>query len=272
MDARRLASVLGRDLDVAYVVDRAERNRHEWPISPDILSNWCCTMKSPHRRQFLHLVAGAAALQAKPRTARSQTYPARPVRIIVGFAAGGGQDIVARLIGQWLSQRLGRTFLVDNRLGANGNIATEAVVKAPSDGYTLLHFSSTAAINATLYANLNFDFLRDIAPVASIIRTAQLMEVHPSVPATTIPEFIAYAQANPDKLNMASAGTGNSSHVAGQLFKVMAGINMQHIPYRGTAPAMQDLLTNRSSSARRAKYWAVTSSASARWTSRKWRR
>ena len=202
-------------------------------------------MKLPHRRQFLHLVAGAAALQAKPRTARSQTYPARPVRIIVGFAAGGGQDIVARLIGQWLSQRLGRTFLVDNRPGANGNIATEAVVKAPSDGYALLHFSSTIAINATLYTNLNFDFLRDITPVASIIRTVQVMEVHPSVPATTVPEFIAYAKANPGKLNMASAGTGNSSHVAGELFKIMTGINMQHIPYRGTAPAMQDLLTNR---------------------------
>jgi tripartite-type tricarboxylate transporter receptor subunit TctC len=197
------------------------------------------------RRQSLHLAAGAAVLPAVSRTARAQGYPARPIRIIVGFAAGGGQDIVARLMGQWLSERLGQTFLIDNRPGANGNIATEAVVKAPSDGYTLLHFSSTATINATLYEKLNFDFIRDIAPVASIIRTPQVMEVHPSVPATTVPEFIAYAKANPDKINMASAGTGNSSHVAGELFKVMTGVYMQHVPYRGTAPAMQDLLTNR---------------------------
>jgi tripartite-type tricarboxylate transporter receptor subunit TctC len=201
-------------------------------------------MKLP-RRTFLHLAAGAGALPAVSRTAWGQTYPARPIRIIVGFAAGGGQDIVARLMGQWLSERLGQTFLIDNRPGANGNIATEAVVKAPSDGYTLLHFSSTVAINATLYQKLNFDFIRDIAPVASIIRTPQVMEVHPSVPAATVPEFIAYAMANPDKINMASAGTGNSSHVAGELFKVMTGIRMQHVPYRGTAPAMQDLLTNR---------------------------
>jgi tripartite-type tricarboxylate transporter receptor subunit TctC len=197
------------------------------------------------RRKFLHLAAGATALSTSSRIARAQSYPTRPVRIIVGFAAGGGQDIVARLIGQWLSDKLGQTFLVDNRPGANGNIATEAVVKAPSDGYTLLHFSSTVAINATLYEKLNFDFIRDIAPVASIIRTVQVMEVHPSIPAATVPEFIAYAKANPDKINMASAGTGNSSHVAGELFKVMTGINMQHVPYRGTAPAMQDLLTNR---------------------------
>jgi tripartite-type tricarboxylate transporter receptor subunit TctC len=197
------------------------------------------------RRQSLHLAAGAATLPVASRVARAQTYPARPIRIIVGFAAGGGQDIVARLIGQWLSERLGQTLLIDNRPGANGNIATEAVVKAPSDGYTLLHFSSTAAINVTLYQKLNFDFIRDIAPVASIIRMPQVMEVHPSVPTATVPEFIAYAKANPDKINMASAGTGNSSHVAGELFKAMTGINMQHVPYRGTAPAMQDLLTNR---------------------------
>jgi tripartite-type tricarboxylate transporter receptor subunit TctC len=197
------------------------------------------------RRQSLHLAAGAATLPVASRVARAQSYPARPIRIIVGFAAGGGQDIVARLIGQWLSERLGQTLLIDNRPGANGNIATEAVVKAPSDGYTLLHFSSTAAINVTLYQKLNFDFIRDIAPVASVIRMPQVMEVHPSVPAATVPEFIAYAKANPNKINMASAGTGNSSHVAGELFKAMTGINMQHVPYRGTAPAMQDLLTNR---------------------------
>jgi tripartite-type tricarboxylate transporter receptor subunit TctC len=191
------------------------------------------------------LAAGAATLPVASRVARAQSYPARPIRIIVGFAAGGGQDIVARLIGQWLSERLGQTLLIDNRPGANGNIATEAVVKAPSDGYTLLHFSSTAAINVTLYQKLNFDFIRDIAPVASIIRMPQVMEVHPSVPAATVPEFIAYAKDNPNKINMASAGTGNSSHVAGELFKAMTGINMQHVPYRGTAPAMQDLLTNR---------------------------
>jgi tripartite-type tricarboxylate transporter receptor subunit TctC len=197
------------------------------------------------RRTFLHLAAGAGALPAVSRTAWGQTYPARPIRIIVGFAAGGGQDIVARLIGQWLSEKLGQTFVIDNRPGANGNIATAAVVKASSDGYTLLHFSSTVTINATLYEKLNFDAIRDIAPVASIIRMPQVMEVHPSVPARTVPEFIAYAKANPDKINMASAGTGNSSHVAGELFKVMTGINMQHVPYRGTAPAIQDLLTNR---------------------------
>ena len=165
------------------------------------------------RRQFLHMAAGAAALPATLRVAWAQAYPTRPVHLIVGFPPGGPSDIVARLIGQWLSDRLGQTFLIDNRPGANGNIATEAVVKASSDGYTLLHFSSTAAINITLYEKLNFDFVRDIAPVASIIRTVQVMEVHPLVPAATVPEFIAFARANPDKINMASAGTGNSKSV-----------------------------------------------------------
>jgi tripartite-type tricarboxylate transporter receptor subunit TctC len=194
------------------------------------------------RRQFLQLAAGAALAPALPRPARAQAYPARPVRWIVGFAAGGPQDIVARLLAQQLSERLGQQFVIENRAGAGGNIGTEAVVRSPADGYTMLMIGPSATINATLYDNLSFVFLRDIAPVASIIRTSNVMEVHPSFPAKTVPEFIAYAKANPGKINMASAGSGSSQHMAGELFKMMAGIEMVHVPYRGAAPALTDLL------------------------------
>src|SRR6516162_6113288 len=198
-------------------------------------------MKLP-RRKFLHLAAGAAALPAVSRIAWAQAYPTRPVRIIVGFSAGGPIDILARLIGQWLSERLGQPFVIESRAGAGGNISTEAVVRAPADGYTLLGVTSANTINETLYDKLNFNFIRDIAPVAGIIRVPQVVEVHPSVPVTTVPEFIAYAKANPNKLNMASAGNGTVQHVAGELFKVMTGVIMQHVPYRGQAPALVDLL------------------------------
>ena len=194
------------------------------------------------RRQFLYLAAGVAALPAVSQVARAQTYPARPVRIIVGLAAGGGTDIVARLMGQWLSERLGQSFVVENRPGANGNIATEAVVNASPDGYTLLAVSPGAAINASLYDKLNFDFLRDIVPVAGIIRVANVMVVNPSFPARTLPEFIAYAKANPDKINMASSGNGSSNHLSGELFKMMTGVKMVHVPYRGAAPALTDVI------------------------------
>jgi len=194
------------------------------------------------RRQFLRLAAGAAALPATPRLARAQSYPVRPVRWIVGFAAGGPQDIVARLLGQWLSERLGQQFVIENRAGAGGNIATEAVVRAPADGYTILMIGPSAAINTTLYEGLSFVFQRDIVPVASIMRTSNVMEVHPSFPVRTVPEFIAYTKANPGKINMASAGSGSSQHVAGELFKMMTGIEMVHVPYRGAAPALTDLL------------------------------
>jgi len=194
------------------------------------------------RRHFLQLAAGAAVLPAMPRLARAQAYPARPVRWIVGFAAGGPQDIVARLLAQSLSERLGQQFVIENRAGAGGSIGTEAVVRAPADGYTMLMIGPSATINATLYDNLGFVFLRDIAPVASIIRTSNVMEVHPSFPAKTVPEFIAYAKANPGRINMASAGSGSSQHMAGELFKMMAGIDMVHVPYRGAAPALTDLL------------------------------
>ena len=194
------------------------------------------------RRQFLHLTAGAAALPVITRVVRAQTYPTRPVHLIVGFPAGGPQDIVMRLIGQWLSERLGQSFIIENRPGASGNVGAETVVRAAPDGYTLLSVSSPNAINATLYKNLNFNFIRDIAPVASIMRVPLVMEVNPSVPVKTVPEFIAYAKANPGKLNMASAGNGNSTHMAGELFKMMAGVDMIHVPYRGSAPALTDLL------------------------------
>ena len=194
------------------------------------------------RRQFLRLAAGTAVLPALPRLARAQTYPARPVRWLVGFAAGGPQDIVARLLGQSLSERLGQQFVIENRPGAGGNIATEAAVRAPADGYTILMIGPSATINVTLYENLNFAFLRDIAPIASIMRTSNVMEVHPSLPVKTVPEFIAYAKANPSKINMASAGSGSSQHMAGELFKMMAGVDMVHVPYRGAAPALTDLL------------------------------
>jgi tripartite-type tricarboxylate transporter receptor subunit TctC len=198
-------------------------------------------MKFP-RRQFLHLAAGAAALPALARSARAQAYPARPVRLIVQVPAGGSPDIVARLIAQWLSERLGQQFVVDNRPGASGNIGTEAVVRAPADGYTLLFAMSANAINATLYDNLRFSFMRDTAPVASIARIPLVMEVTPSVPAKTVPEFIAYAKANPGKINMASSGNATPLHVAGELFKMMAGVDLVHVPYRGEAVAMPDLL------------------------------
>jgi len=194
------------------------------------------------RRNFLHLAAGAAALPAVSRVARAQAYPSRPVRIIVGFPAGGGADIVARLIGQWLSERLGQQFIIENRPGAASNIATEAVVRAPADGYTLLQCGTPNVINATLYEKLNFNFIRDIAPVAGIARGAFVMVINPSVPAKTIPEFIAYAKANPGKISMASSGTGTTNHVAGELFKMMTSVDMVHVPYRGDAPAITDLL------------------------------
>jgi tripartite-type tricarboxylate transporter receptor subunit TctC len=194
------------------------------------------------RRQSLHLAAGAAALPAASRIARAQSYPARPVRLIEGFGAGGAPDIVARVVGQWLSEHLGRQFVIDNRTGAAGNIATEAVVRAPPDGYTLLMVGSANAINAPLYEKLNFNFIRDIEPVASIIRAPLLLMVNPSVPVRTIPDLIAYAKANPGKLNMASSGVGTTNHLAGELFKMLTGVNIVHVPYRGATPALTDLL------------------------------
>jgi tripartite-type tricarboxylate transporter receptor subunit TctC len=194
------------------------------------------------RRRFLHLAAGAAALPAVSHIAWAQTYPTRPVRIIVGQAAGSGSDTAGRLLGQRLSERLGQPFVVENRPGAGGNIATEAVVRAPADGYTLLLVAAANAINATLYDKLDFNFIRDIAPVAGIFRVPQVMEVNPSIPAKTVPEFITFAKANPGKVNMASAGIGSVHHVAGELFKFMTGVDMIHVPYRGTTPALTDLL------------------------------
>jgi tripartite-type tricarboxylate transporter receptor subunit TctC len=198
-------------------------------------------MKLP-RRNFLHLAAGAAALSAVSRFARAQAYPTRPVRIVVGFAPGGAGDITTRLMGQWLSERLGQQFIIDNRPGAGSNIGTEVVVNAPPDGYTLLMVGVFNAINATLYDKLNFNFIRDIAPVAGVIRVSLVMVVNPSVPANTVPEFIAYAKANPHKLNMASVGTGTGGHIAGELFKMMAGVDMVHVPYRGGGSVFNDLL------------------------------
>ena len=194
------------------------------------------------RRRFLHLAAGAAAFPALSRTARAQTYPTRPVRWLVGYPAGGSADMVARLIGQHLAEKLGHPFVIENRPGAGNNIATEAAVRAPADGYTLLLVNPANAINATLYDKLNFNFLQDIAPVGGFMRVPNVAVVHPSVPAKTIPEFIAYAKANPGKINMASSGNGVPSHVAGELFKMMAGVDMVHVPYRGSAPALTDLL------------------------------
>jgi len=189
-------------------------------------------MKLP-RRNFLHLAAGAAALPATVRIARAQTYPTRPVRLILGYAPGNAPDIVARLIGQWLSERLGQPFIIENRPGAGTNIGTDAVVRAPADGYTLLLCGTPNATNAALYDKLNFDLIRDIAPVAGVLRGPYVMEVHPSVPAKSLPEFIAYAKANPRKLNIASPGNGTGSHLAGELFKMMAGVDLFHVPYRG---------------------------------------
>src|SRR5262245_46298056 len=198
-------------------------------------------MKLP-RRNFLHVTAGAAALPALSRIAWAQTYPARPVRLIVPIAPAGASDITARLIGQWLSERLGQQFVIDNRPGGGGNIGTEAVVRAPADGYTLLLVGSFNATNAALYDKLNFNFIRDIAPIAGVFRGALVMLVHPSVPARSVPELIAYAKANPGRINMASAGNGSTSHLAGELFKAMAGVNLVHVPYRGGGPAVNDLL------------------------------
>jgi tripartite-type tricarboxylate transporter receptor subunit TctC len=195
-------------------------------------------MKLP-RRNFLHLAAGAAALPAVSSIARAQAYPSRPARIIVGFPAGGTQDIIARLIGQWLSERLGQQFVVENRAGAGGNVGAEAVARATADGYTLLLVGQPNAVNATLYDKLNFNFINDIASIASIIRVAQVIVVNPSVPAKTLPEFIAYAKANPGKVTMASSGP---PHIAGELFKMAAGVDLLHVPYRGGGPALTDLL------------------------------
>jgi tripartite-type tricarboxylate transporter receptor subunit TctC len=198
-------------------------------------------MKLP-RRTFLHLAASAAVPPAMSRIAGAQGYPTRPVRIIVGFPAGGGVDIIARLMGQWLSERLGQPFLIENRPGAGSNIATEVVVRAPADGYTLLLVHASNAINATLYDKLNFNFIRDIAPVAGIIIVPNVMVLNPSVPAKTVPEFIAYAKANPGKINIASGGIGGPSHVSAELFKMMTGTDMLLVSYRGMAPAVTDLL------------------------------
>jgi len=194
------------------------------------------------RRKFLRLAAGAAALPVLSRVAKAQAYPTRPVRIVVPYAAGGGTDITARLLAQWLSERLGQTFVIENRPGAATNIATEAVVNAPPDGYTLLLFDTSSATNATLYEKLNFNFIRDIAPIGAVTRFPLVMDVNPAFPAKSVPEFIAYAKANPNKINMASPGTGGLNHVTGELFKTMTGIQMLHVPYRGAAPALADLI------------------------------
>jgi tripartite-type tricarboxylate transporter receptor subunit TctC len=198
-------------------------------------------MKLP-RRTVLHLAAGAAAAFLLPRWALALDYPTRPVRLVVGFPAGQTADIAARLLAQWLTERLGQPFVIDNRPGASGTLATELVVHTPPDGYTLLFATSSNYINATLYEKLPYDFIRDIAPVAGNIASPLVLEVNPAVPVKTIPEFIAYAKANPGKLNMASAGNGNSTHVSGELFKMMTGINLLHVPYRGSAPAVTDLI------------------------------
>ena len=195
------------------------------------------------RRRFLYLAAGAAALPAVSLIATAQTYPTRPVRFIIGYPAGGSADLTARLLGQWLSERLGQPFVIESRPGAGTNIATEAVVNAPPDGYTLLLVAPANAINATLYEKLNHNFMRDIAPVAGLIRFPNVIVVNPSVPAKTVPELIAYARANPGKLNMASSGNGSTIHVSGELFKMMTGVNMVHVPYRGGAPALTDMIS-----------------------------
>jgi tripartite-type tricarboxylate transporter receptor subunit TctC len=201
-------------------------------------------MKLP-RRKFLHLTAGVAALSLASRHSSAQTYPTQPVRWIVGFAPGGPNDTFARLIGQWLSERLGQPFVIENRPGAASNIAAEAVVKAAPDGYTLLSYGTAAAVNATLYDRLNFDVLRDIAPVAGIVQAPSIMLVIPSLSANTVPEFIAYAKANPGRIGMGSPGTGTIPHLAGELFKTMTGVEMVHVPYRGDPPVIADLLAGR---------------------------
>jgi tripartite-type tricarboxylate transporter receptor subunit TctC len=199
-------------------------------------------VKLRHRRQFLHLAAGAAALPAVSRIAWAETYPTRPVRIFVAVAAGGPTDIIARLMGQWLTERLGQPFVIENRPGGGTNIGTEAVVRARADGYMLLVAVPANAINATLFEKLNYNFIRDIAPIASIIRVPHVMQVNPSLPVATVPEFIAYAKANPGKIAMGSGGIGSPAHMAGELFKMMTGVDTVHVPYRGAAPAVADLL------------------------------
>jgi len=195
------------------------------------------------RRRFLGLAAGAAMLPAVPQLARAQAYPTRPVRIIAGYPPGGGSDVLARLMGQWLSLRFNQVFIVENRPGAGGNVATDTVVHAQADGYTLLLVTNANAMNVTLYEKLNFIFIRDIAPVASIMDVPSVMEVNPSLPAKTVPEFITYAKANPGRISMASPGIGTGSHMSGELFKMMTGVNMVHVPYRGDAPALTDLIS-----------------------------
>jgi tripartite-type tricarboxylate transporter receptor subunit TctC len=198
-------------------------------------------MKLP-RRKFLHLAAAVAALPTMSRIALAQTFPSRPIRILVPTAAGGPNDVLTRLIGQWLSERLGQPVIIENRPGAGTNLATEMVVRAPADGYTLFSAGPASAINATLYDKLSFNFIRDTAPVAGILQVSNVLVVHPSFPAKTVPEFIAYARANPGRLSMASGGIGSGSHMAGELFKMMAGVDMVHVPYRGAGPALSDLL------------------------------
>jgi tripartite-type tricarboxylate transporter receptor subunit TctC len=200
-------------------------------------------MKLPHRRQFLHLAASAAALPVLSRFARAQAYPTRPVRMIVPFAPAGTTDISARLIGQWLSERFGQPFVVENRPGANGNIGTEAALRAPADGYTLLMVDASPAVNASLYDRLNFNFVRDAATVATVARAPFILVIHPSVPAKTVPEFIAYAKANPGRINYGSAGPGSTLHVAGELFKIMSDVDLVHVPYRGGGPAIADAIS-----------------------------
>lgn len=200
-------------------------------------------MMKMQRRHFLQLASLAVALPAMPRTAFALDYPTRPVRIVAGFAAGGGVDITARLIGQWFTEHLGQSFVTENRPGAGGNIGTETVVNAPADGYTLLLATVPNAVNASLYPKLNFNFIRDIAAIGGIIRVPMIIMVHPGVPYKTVPELIAYAKANPGKISMASAGNGSAPHMAGELFKMMTGVDMLHVPYRGQGPAMTDLLT-----------------------------
>jgi tripartite-type tricarboxylate transporter receptor subunit TctC len=199
-------------------------------------------VKLAHRRRFLHLAAGAAVLPAVSRVAWAQTYPARAVRVVVPVAAGGANDVTARLVGQWLSERLGQQFFIENRPGAGTNVGTEAVIRASADGYTLLISGSNAAINSTLFQTLNFNFIRDTAPIASIVRVPQLMQVNPSLPVKSVPEFIAYAKANPGKIAMGSGGNGSPAHVIGEYFKLMTGTDLTHVPYRGAAPAVSDLL------------------------------
>jgi tripartite-type tricarboxylate transporter receptor subunit TctC len=194
------------------------------------------------RRRFLRLAAGAVAAPALSRRAFADTYPSRPVRLVVGFTPAGGNDIIARLMGQWLTERLGQTFVIENRPGAGTNIAAEAVINSPPDGYTLFVSNLSNAINATLYEKLNFDFMRDMLPVAGIAQAPAVFAVSSSVPAKTVPEFIAYAKANPGRINMGSAGVGSTGHLAGELFKLMAGVNLVHVPYRGNAPALIDLI------------------------------